>query len=164
MKNTLENKSRFVALYYGQNVFKYKGKYSTDEIFPLTLAGKFGALHNGYLELTSLKDITNEDPLQDMVDMLDGYTAPERPIDEQRLGERPSEDQISDIEASVDLANKMQSSGDNTPVDDLEVLLQKINSLNTSKEDKDELEEDAMNMTGYSQGLALKEKLRGLMS
>jgi len=63
MENTIENKAKFFALYWGQPIFKYYGKHTTGEKFALDFKN-FGALHNGFLELKPLSQITDEDAIE----------------------------------------------------------------------------------------------------
>ena len=59
--NTPENKIKFASSYYGQQVFKYAGNIEPTKVFELSILGKFGQIHNGFLELTSLDNMTDED-------------------------------------------------------------------------------------------------------
>ena len=70
---------------------------------------------------------------------------------------------IEELERDIDRVNKQQSSGDETPVDQIDQLLEKVNRLNLPQMQIDELENDAVQMIGYGQGQELKEKIRRLM-
>jgi len=76
--------------------------------------------------------------------------------------EAPSEEQVQDLEDVIDRVNQQQSSGENTPMSQLDELLGKIDQLKISEADKDELEVEATNMVGYSDGQILKDKIRRL--
>lgn len=101
----------------------------------------------------------------DLQNLLKSYADQELPINREDGGmvkEAPSEADISSIERSIDQINQMQSSGDMEPVDPIDDLLGKIEKLGLSEEQTDDLQEEAVQMTGYSQGLALKEKIKKL--
>ena len=70
------------------------------------------------------------------------------------------EENLEELEQDIDRVNQQQSSGDNIPVDQLESLLGKIDSLRVSQEKKDELENDAITMSGFSDGEILKQKIQ----
>lgn len=66
-ENTLENKAKFIALYWGQNVFKYDREGSTIDKFEignLQYIPKSRALDFSFLELIALSKITDEDALE----------------------------------------------------------------------------------------------------
>jgi len=67
---------------------------------------------------------------------------------------------IEEVEDAIDSVNSMQSSGDNIPVDQIENLMGKIDALTLNQEDKDEIENEAIQMQGFSDGNRLKELLR----
>ena len=73
-------------------------------------------------------------------------------------------EEAEDIEDTIDRVNQLQSSGDDTPMSQLDELLGKINRLQVSEEVKDELEQEATNMVGFRDGEILKEKLRRLQN
>ena len=79
---------------------------------------------------------------------------------DQEIPEAPTQEEVSDIEMAIDNVNQQQSSGDNTPVYQLDDLLAKIDNLKIKEEDKDELGNDAVNMANFSDGNRLKELLR----
>ncbi|WP_430827264.1 hypothetical protein [Chryseobacterium indologenes] len=60
MENTLENKAKFFAQYWGQEVFKYFDTLKIQTYFKLDHEN-FGNIHNGYLELKPLSSITDEE-------------------------------------------------------------------------------------------------------
>ena len=70
------------------------------------------------------------------------------------------EKQAEEAEKEVDRVLQQQSSGDMSPIDQLDSLLQKINDMGISQEDKDVLEDQAMSMEGHSDGNRLKEMIR----
>jgi len=99
----------------------------------------------------------------DLNSILQGY-AGQTPDDLQ--AEVPTEvptevttEDIEDVNRHIDRVNQQQSSGDNTPVDQIEGLMGKIDALRLSEEDKNEIESEAVNMSGYSDGARLKELL-----
>jgi len=59
-QNTLENKARFFAHYWGNKVFRYFDNLNIDKTLILNHEN-FGKLHNGYLILTPLSIITDEE-------------------------------------------------------------------------------------------------------
>lgn len=68
MKNSIENKKRFVCLYYGQNIMRYEGWKNDFDI--LELDGKYyrgygadpaSVNDKSYLELKSLDEISKKD-------------------------------------------------------------------------------------------------------
>tara|TARA_X000001382_G_scaffold25412_3_gene15999 strand:+ start:7841 stop:8245 length:405 start_codon:yes stop_codon:yes gene_type:complete len=62
MKNTLENKQRFLGHYLGQEVFNIDNE--TDiKLTPLCIQWT-NDIRNGYLKLTSLENITDEDAIE----------------------------------------------------------------------------------------------------
>lgn len=85
------------------------------------------------------------------IDKLDEFVAPE-------VGEPTA---LGEIDTEIDRVNQQQSSGDSTPINQLDSLLEKINNLkNVNPEDIDTLENEAVNMATYSDGERLKELLR----
>lgn len=72
------------------------------------------------------------------------------------------EEAVQEAESAIDKVNQQQSSGDTTPVNQLDALLQKINSLQGSPEEIDDLENEAVQMESYADGQRLKEKIRKL--
>ena len=69
---------------------------------------------------------------------------------------------IEQADTIIDRVNQQQSSGDNTPMSQLDELLAVINELNVAPETIDELERDATDMVGFTDGQILKDKLRRL--
>lgn len=69
---------------------------------------------------------------------------------------------IEQADSIIDRVNQQQSSGDNTPMSQLDELLAVINELNVASETIDELERDATDMVGFTDGQILKDKLRRL--
>ncbi len=69
---------------------------------------------------------------------------------------------IEQADSIIDRVNQQQSSGDNTPMSQLDELLAVINELNVAPETIDELERDATDMVGFTDGQILKDKLRRL--
>lgn len=67
-----------------------------------------------------------------------------------------------EVESVIDRVNQQQSSGEATPMNQLDQLLGMINKLKLPEETIDELEEDATNMVGYNDGQLLKEKIKRL--
>lgn len=59
MKNTLEDKAKFFAQYWGQKVLKIN---NLGMLIPLKV--KLDQIQNGYLELKSLSQISNEDAIE----------------------------------------------------------------------------------------------------
>jgi muramidase (phage lysozyme) len=70
------------------------------------------------------------------------------------------EKQAEEAEKEVDRVLQQQSSGDMSPISQLDSLLEKINDMGISQEDKDVLEDQAMSMEGHSDGNRLKEMIR----
>ena len=70
------------------------------------------------------------------------------------------QEQVDGAEREVDRVLQQQSAGDMSPIDQLDSLLQKINDMGISQEDKDVLEDQAMSMEGFSDGNRLKEMIR----
>ena len=62
----------------------------------------------------------------------------------------------------VDRVLQQQSSGDMSPISQLDSLLEKINNMSISQDDKDTLEDEAIAMEGHSDGNRLKEMIRKL--
>jgi lysozyme family protein len=83
------------------------------------------------------------------VDEMEELTSPEE-----------KQEQVDGAEREVDRVLQQQSSGDMSPIDQLDSLLQKINDMGISQEDKDVLEDQAMSMEGHSDGNRLKEMIR----
>jgi hypothetical protein len=69
---------------------------------------------------------------------------------------------IDQADSIIDRVNQQQSSGDNTPMSQLDELLAVINDLKVAPETIDELERDATDMVGFTDGQILKDKLRRL--
>jgi len=67
-----------------------------------------------------------------------------------------------EAEREVDRVNQQQSSGDMSPISQLDSLLEKINNMSISQDDKDTLEDKAIEMEGHSDGNRLKEMIRKL--
>ncbi len=88
---------------------------------------------------------------QNRIDKMEEVTAPEE-----------VEQQVQEAENAIDRVNRLQGSGDNTPVDQLDQLLEKINSLQGESAEIDELENDAVEMQTFADGQRLKEKIRKL--
>lgn len=66
MENTIENKAKFFAQYYGQEIMRWEQWYDTAENSRVGFApmqSKTGVDKGWYLELTSLSDITDEDAM-----------------------------------------------------------------------------------------------------
>ncbi|OPC11944.1 hypothetical protein BAX93_05435 [Elizabethkingia meningoseptica] len=62
MENTLENKAKFFAQYYGQNVKRsYLPEQTSLQVIDRDVFWIGHLIINGYLELKSLEDITDED-------------------------------------------------------------------------------------------------------
>lgn len=72
------------------------------------------------------------------------------------------EKEAQEAEREVDRVNQQQSSGDMSPISQLDSLLEKINSMSISQDDKDTLEDEAIAMEGHSDGNRLKEMIRKL--
>jgi len=72
------------------------------------------------------------------------------------------QDQVNEAEREVDRVNQQQSSGDMSPISQLDSLLEKINNMSISQDDKDTLEDEAIAMEGHSDGNRLKEMIRKL--
>ena len=69
---------------------------------------------------------------------------------------------IEQADSIIDRVNQQQSSVDNTPMSQLDELLAVINQLDVAPETIDELERDATDMVGFTDGQILKDKLRRL--
>lgn len=63
MENTLENKARFMAQYWGQKVFKFRDGQMEPQKVGSTYMTKYG-IKNRYLLLKPLSSITDEDALE----------------------------------------------------------------------------------------------------
>ncbi|MDV3536821.1 hypothetical protein CMU91_14980 [Elizabethkingia anophelis] len=62
MENTLENKAKFFALYYGQEVKRsYLPEQTSLQVIDRDVFWIGHLIINGYLELKSIEDITDED-------------------------------------------------------------------------------------------------------
>jgi muramidase (phage lysozyme) len=72
------------------------------------------------------------------------------------------EQKAQEAEREVDRVNQQQSSGDMSPISQLDSLLEKINNMSISQDDKDTLEDEAIAMEGHSDGNRLKEMIRKL--
>jgi muramidase (phage lysozyme) len=70
------------------------------------------------------------------------------------------EKQAEEVEKEVDRVLQQQSSGDMSPISQLDSLLEKINNMSISQEDKDVLEDEAVAMEGHSDGNRLKDMIR----
>lgn len=66
MENTIENKARFFAQYWGQEIFRYVDKLNKLESDVLRNIGHdYNKLNtSGFLELKNLSDITDEDAIE----------------------------------------------------------------------------------------------------
>lgn len=67
MENTIENKAKFFAQYYGQEIMRWEQWYDTAENSRVGFApmqSKTGVDKGWYLELTSLSDITDKDAIE----------------------------------------------------------------------------------------------------
>ena len=69
-------------------------------------------------------------------------------------------DAAEEAEKEVDRVLQQQSSGDMSPISQLDSLLEKINNMSISQEDKDVLEDEAVAMEGHSDGNRLKDMIR----
>jgi len=101
--------------------------------------------------LKKIDNPTYEKGWLNRVDHMEEVTAPE-----------VSEEQVEEAEKQIDRVNQQQGSGDNAPISQLDDLLRVINELDLSQEDKDQLEDEAVAMDGYSDGINLKESIRRL--
>jgi GH24 family phage-related lysozyme (muramidase) len=72
------------------------------------------------------------------------------------------EKEAQEVEREVDRVNQQQSSGDMSPISQLDSLLEKINNMSIAQSDKDTLEDQAIAMEGHSDGNRLKEMIRKL--
>lgn len=59
-ENTLENKTKFFAQYWGQNVLSDISNLGNKEIYPVNISNMYG-IDRSYLELKPLSQITDED-------------------------------------------------------------------------------------------------------
>ena len=84
----------------------------------------------------------------------------EQPEEAAQELEVTSPEEVEELDVSIDRINQQQSSGDNTPVDQLEELLGKIDQLRVAQSDKDMLENEAVAMTSFADGQRLKEMIR----
>jgi len=90
--------------------------------------------------------------------------SPEPKLQDGGIAEKPSEGiDTKAVEREIDRVNQQKSSGETTPVDQLDALLEKIDALNMDQSSKDELEHEAITMNSYSDGEALKQKIRSLL-
>ena len=63
LENTLENKAKFLAIYWGQKVFCYNSEGPIINTFHKNIVcGRFFSI--GFLELTQLSQITDEDAIE----------------------------------------------------------------------------------------------------
>lgn len=98
------------------------------------------------------------------IDNLKELTSPEPKLQDGGIAEKPSEGiDTKAVEREIDRVNQQKSSGETTPVDQLDALLEKIDALNMDQSSKDELEHEAITMNSYSDGEALKQKIRSLL-
>ena len=72
------------------------------------------------------------------------------------------EEKVQEAETEIDRVNQQQSSGEATPLSQLDSLLEKINQLQGNPEDIDDLENEAVQMQSFADGQRLKEKIRRL--
>ncbi len=126
-----------------KNIGKYFKTYKSK-------GGDLSAIVNRYREMQNKEEVPTSNPELDTT--LQGFA--DQPV------EAPSEEEVTDIESTIDRVNQQQSSGDNIPVDQIEDLMGKINALKLSDMDKSELENGAVNMSGFSDGDRLKILLR----
>jgi len=69
-------------------------------------------------------------------------------------------EKVQALEKDIDRVNQQQSSGDSTPISQIDDMLGRINELNIAQEDVDEIENEAINMEGFSDGERLKQLLK----
>jgi len=94
----------------------------------------------------------------DLDSLLQGY-AEQEPEQPELITDAPDQEDIDDVNNAIDRVNTQQSSGDYTPVDQIEDLMGKIDALKLSDMDKNEIENEAINMSGFSDGARVKELL-----
>ena len=82
---------------------------------------------------------------------------PEVEVDSEEVQEVQNE-----VEREIDRVNTQQGSGENTPLGQLDSLLEKINKLKASPEQIDDIENEAIQMESFADGQRLKEKIRRL--
>jgi len=102
--------------------------------------------------------IKKKESSMDINSVIQGYADQDIPQPEVTT-EAPTAEDIEDVNKHIDRVNQQQSSGDGVPVDQIEGLMGKIDALNLSDMDKSEIEDEAINMSGFSDGARLKELL-----
>ena len=122
-------------------------------------SGKVPQDANGTKATSYMKMFSDDSPKKeiDVDSLLQEYAAREPELQD---GGIVSEDDVQDAERAVDRVNQQQSSGDSIPENQYDSLLGKIAKLKLNEQDQSELEDAAINMSGYSDGLELKELLR----
>ena len=101
-------------------------------------------------------------PKVDLKSLLAGYAAQPPTYEDGGTAESDTEQDLEAVDKAIDRVNQQQSSGEHTPVHHLDALLGKIDALRMSDSSKNKIENEAINMSGFSDGNKLKELLRKL--
>jgi len=102
-----------------------------------------------------MSPMSEQDSTNSLQDILTPYA--EQEIDTTKEIEQEVNDAIDDV-------NQLQSSGDDTPMSQLDRLLETIGNMKLPEAEINELEKDATNMVGFTDGEILKDKIKRLQS